>query len=32
MQTYPLLLNIISACWILFSVIWRPRGYWRRDN
>jgi protein-S-isoprenylcysteine O-methyltransferase Ste14 len=22
MQTYPLALNIISACWILFAVIW----------
>jgi len=22
MQTYPLVLNIISVCWILFAVIW----------
>src|SRR5438552_540903 len=22
MQTYPLVLNIISGCWILFAVIW----------
>ena len=22
MQTYPLALNIISACWVLFAVIW----------
>jgi protein-S-isoprenylcysteine O-methyltransferase Ste14 len=22
MQTYPLALNIISACWILFAIIW----------
>ena len=22
MQTYPLVLNIVSACWILFAVIW----------
>jgi protein-S-isoprenylcysteine O-methyltransferase Ste14 len=22
MQTYPLVLNIINACWILFAVIW----------
>src|SRR5260370_38869986 len=22
MQTYPLALNIISACWTLFAVIW----------
>ena len=30
MQIYPLALNIISACWILFSVIWLLAAFWTK--
>jgi protein-S-isoprenylcysteine O-methyltransferase Ste14 len=32
MQTYPLALNIISACWILFSVIWLLAAFWTKRS
>ena len=32
MQTYPLTLNIISACWILFAVIWLLAAFWTKRS
>lgn len=32
MQTYPFALNIISACWILFSVIWLLAAFWTKRS
>src|SRR5450759_4725784 len=32
MQTYPLALNIISACWILFAVIWLLAAFWTKQS
>src|SRR5947199_10403115 len=32
MQTYPLALNIISACWILFAVIWLLAAFWTKRS
>jgi len=31
-QTSPLALNIISACWILFSVIWLLAAFWTKRS
>src|ERR1700681_2437928 len=31
-QTYPLALNIISACWILFAVIWLLAAFWTKQS
>src|SRR5439155_4256533 len=31
-QTSPLALNIISACWILFSVIWLSAAFWTKRS
>ncbi len=32
MQIYPLALNIISACWILFAVIWLLAAFWTKQS
>jgi len=32
MQTYPLALNIISACWILFTGIWLLAAFWTKRS
>jgi hypothetical protein len=32
MQTYPLALNIISDCWILFAVIWLVAAFWTKRS
>jgi protein-S-isoprenylcysteine O-methyltransferase Ste14 len=32
MQTYPLALNIISDCWILFAVIWLVAAFWTKQS
>jgi protein-S-isoprenylcysteine O-methyltransferase Ste14 len=32
MQTYPLALNIISACWILFAFIWLLAAFWTKRS
>ena len=32
MQTYRLALNIISACWILFAVIWLLAAFWTKRS
>ena len=32
MQTYPLALNIISACWVLFTVIWLLAAFWTKRS
>jgi protein-S-isoprenylcysteine O-methyltransferase Ste14 len=32
MQTYPLALNIISGCWILFAVIWLVAAFWTKRS
>jgi hypothetical protein len=32
MQTYPLALNIISYCWILFAVIWLLAAFWTKRS
>jgi len=32
MQTYPLALNIISACWILFALVWLLAAFWTKRS
>ena len=32
MQTYPLALNIISDCWILFAVTWLLAALWTKQS
>ena len=32
MQTYPLALNIISACWTLFALIWLLAAFWTKQS
>src|ERR1700726_1680370 len=32
MQIYPLALQIISFCWILFSVIWLVAAFWTKQS
>ena len=32
MQTHPLALNIISACWISFAVIWLLAAFWTKQS
>src|SRR6266850_2172245 len=32
MHTYPLALNIISACWTLFAVIWLLAAFWTKRS
>jgi protein-S-isoprenylcysteine O-methyltransferase Ste14 len=32
MQTYPLALNIINACWILFALIWLLAAFWTKQS
>ena len=32
MSLYPLALNIISYCWILFAVIWLVAAFWTKRS
>ena len=32
MSLYPLALNIISDCWILFAVIWLIAAFWTKRS